>query len=244
MTGTVKAIDCIGRYCSFLCLILLTACSSVTEQKQPHVNAATVLLLPVTSLHQELSDTQAQIESILTANLKKKGFKVVTITAEQYTAVNQQALDDSGSIYSPEVGSFTPLNRSSYAKSIAARLNSKLTFDLLLLPELTLRSAAVEGESVTWDSVKRKIELQAAPGSITRLPEQSKGLSVSLTAYTQGGVRVNQVYGGISLPYTISFIKDQPNYVLKPEFFTDKEAAEGVKKALSQLYKQVNVGKK
>jgi hypothetical protein len=225
------------------CLVTLVACSSSTqtskEKKLPVYAANTLLLLPVKSLHKELISSEPAVDIVLKKYFGKTKFNIVTLSEKQYAEVNKLALEQSGSIYSPAVGDYTPLDTRRYAASMKKLLGEKYEFDTLVIPQIILRSGEVIDDSVEFDGVERKLEY--AKGGPTGIkPRTPKGLSIQINAFAAGNNATQPVFGGVSLPFIIQVQDNAPTFVIKPEYFSEAELEEGAKVAIKRLQKQLD----
>jgi hypothetical protein len=196
----------------------------------------------VQSLHQELNVAEPLVDVVLKKRLSDTSFKVKTLSDEQFQQANSLALLESGSIYDPAVGSYVPLDLRVYAASIKKILVQQYQFDTLVLAKLLLRDAEIVDNHVEFDGVRRDLEYGAnTPKHI--VPRRVRGLALQLDAFTGDNNATRAVFGGISLPYYIKLQNNQPDFVIKENFFSKKEVEEAAKIAVKKLQQQLKYEK-
>lgn len=225
-----------------LAVFVFTGCTTVEEQKLPVYGANTILLLPVKSLHKELKTSEPSVDLVLKSQFEKTKFNIITLTTAEYERANKEALEISGSVYKPDVGDYVPLNTRLYASSLKNILADKYSFDTLVLASLLLREAKLDEDLIIFDGAERKLEYeQGSPRGL--LPRRPRGLSLQLNAFAQRNNATIDVFGGISLPFFIRVKDNKPEFVIKQQFFTEKELSEGLKIAVKQLTGQLEYQK-
>ncbi len=222
-----------------LLVLCLNGCEMVPDTKPLMIDANKVVVLHVEALHKELKDSSKPIYRQLINNIEKKGFQVESMTAEHYQQLREEALLVSGSVYDPNVGRFIPLNRSVYIKAIVDLSARQFSHDIVLIPEVVLRTASVVGDKASWDNVEREVTFINQPLSTYDLPRKIKGLSLRLAGYTYNGAEVFLNFSGVSLPYHMRYFDGKITPDLKEQFFTDDELEEGVDLALEPFFEQV-----
>lgn len=225
----------------FLTVLLLLAsvgfigCAS--QVTTPVYQAKHLLLLPVQSLHKELQANEPMIDELLYQSLESSRFSLRTLSPKQYKTLHAKALEVSGAIYTPAVGDYTPLNPGLYAKALLAMVHDDWQVDTVVMPKLLLRDAQMQGTKVMFDGIKKPLEY-AANTPQTWMPERPRGLSLQLSAYNLDGNSIAPVFAGLSLPFIIKQESNKPKYILKTEFFTEKEAKKASKVASKKLLQQ------
>ena len=228
-----------------LCLLtaivgfLISSCETVPAKEPLKINAHRVVVLHVESLHKELKKAAEPAYQQLIKNIEKKGFYVVPLTAADNQLLRDKAMELSGSVYDPQVGEFVPLDRFTYIKAMIDLSAKLFSHDVVLMPEVVLRTTNVVGDEMQWDGVKREISFINQPAAAYDLPQRGKGLSLRLAGYTRNGAKVFLDFSGISLPYHLRYVNGKLTLQLKEQFFTDKELKDGVDMALNPFFKQV-----
>ena len=232
----------IGILSVLITLFLVVGCARVTQVKLKVYDAQRILLLPTQSKHKELKDSTTSIDKQLFTRFNQSKFTVITPSTDDFSQAHKTALESSGAIYDPAVGNYVPLNSRDYILSLSGLLSLRYQFDSIAVPKLVLRQASIETKYVLIDGSKRKFEyMPGTPNSI--LPRQVKGLSLQLKVYTRNNNNTKAVFSGISLPFLIREQNNQPEFVLKTVFFTEKELKQGVDAAIKALKKQLRYKK-
>jgi hypothetical protein len=223
----------------FPLLFCVSSCEAVPDQQPVKIKVSSLVVMPVDSLQEELLVGGGEIHSVLVANLQKRGYRVLTPDAAGYRKLLDEALVVSGSVYDPAVSRFLPLNRDVFIKALVDSAATNLGAELVLIPEVVLRTGDVAGDHVEWDGVARELEFLQKPEQSYRLPPRAKGASLRVAAYTRNGAEVYLQFGGISLPYRARYRDKQ--LVLEPKVppYTSKEMAEGVNTALLPFFRQI-----
>lgn len=224
---------------SVLSVLFVSGCETVPLQKPLKIDANRVVVLHVESLHKELTNSAAPVYQQLIKSIQKKGFQVISLTDAVYQKMHEDALLVSGSVYDPQVGVFIPLDRSTYIKAIIDLSAKQFAHDIVLIPEMVLRTASVTGDKANWDDVSRELVFIDQPPTTYQLPRKVKGLSLRLGAYTYNGAEVFLNFSGISLPYQMRYFDKKISLNLKEQYFTDEELKEGINLALKPFFKQV-----
>jgi hypothetical protein len=223
------------------CSLLFTACASTTTSDKPVVEAHSVLLLPATSLHKELNGSLTDVASELDRQLDAAGFTVVHAEPDVFEAAKKKALEVSGAVYNPKVGRYVPLNREVYVAQLMSALSVTYKHNVVIKPDLILRTAVVDGDYAKWDNLKREIEIINKPKTPFQMPDRAKGLSLRLKYYTRNGAMLDTSYGGVSLPYVLDFASGKAEYQLKELFFKQKDLQNSVELALAPFLQQVKL---
>ena len=230
---------CIGFL--FTCAALfLAGCETVPAKELLKIEASKVVVIPVESLHRELKRVSGPVYAELVEQVRKQGFQVTELSDTEYEQLRQQALEISGSIYDPKVGAFLPLKRATFIKAVVDLSAQQYDHDIVLIPELVLRTADVNGDKAEWDDVKREVSVISESETTYKLPEKIKALSLRLGAYTNKGAEVYLNFSGISLPYHLRHVNKKMTLELKENYFTVREIKEGVNIALQPFKQQVS----
>ena len=227
------------RFYILVAALLLAACSTTEVRQVPVIKAKAVLLLPLTSLHNELAQAGHNVTLELTKALEKRRFAVINPSEEQTKLAVDQALAAAGAVYDPSIGQFLPMDRLVYIKSLIDYYGTQFEFEVLIQPELLIRNASVVGDSASWDGAERSIELSNKPNTPYRPLKTVRGVSLKLSVYSQKGADLLHSYAGISLPYTINYRVKPPEFDLKEQLFTVKEQRQAVDGALKPFFYQV-----
>jgi hypothetical protein len=224
-----------------LIFLSLQSCQTVPLEKTFIIKANTIVIFPAESLHKELDRFSEDVQIVLSEKMKKKNFNVVLVSVEEYQQLRKEALTISGSMYEPSVGKLAPLNRNAFVKALVDLTSEKYAYDVIIVPDMVLRSAETQGDQGVWDGVKRDFSWVEKPKEIYRLPAKATGLSLRLGAYTNNGGNIVLNYTGVSLPYDLLYntLSGKFGFQLKDVFFTKKELNESVELALLSFFAQV-----
>lgn len=222
-----------------LCCTAIAACTTTEQRKGPVISAHSILLLQPESLHEELAGAGLPVYNDLSNALQKKRFSVLTTTAEQYNQAVDQALATAGAMYDPAIGKFLPLDRRIYIKSLIDYYAAQHEFEVLIMPELLIRTAEVRGDDAYWDNTERKIELHNKPSVPYRPLRAVRGVSLKLSVYSRNGADLLQSYAGIALPYRVDYNVQPPLFIIKNPLFTEREQQQAVDAALKPVFLQV-----
>ncbi len=221
--------------------LFLLGCETVPVADTLVVKAKTVLVLPADSLHKELDPFYGDVQLRLAKMISEKGFKVTTIEGREYQQLANDALTVSGSVYEPSVGKMVPLNRSTFSKALIDLISERKRFDIIVLPEMVLRTANVDGDKAVWDGIEREFTWSEKPDDIYTLPSKASGLSLKLGAFTHNGAQVLVKFTGITLPYNLRNDNGRFIFELKDPFFSRDELNESVDLSLKAFFKQVEL---
>src|SRR5690554_903670 len=227
------------RFYILVAALLLASCSTTEVRQGPVIKAKSVLLLPLTSLHNELAQAGHNVTLELTKALEKRRFAVINPSEEQTKLAVDQALAAAGAVYDPSIGQFLPMDRLVYIKSLIDYYGTQFDFEVLIQPELLIRNADVVGDTATWDGVERSVELSSKPKTPYRALKTVRGVSIRLSAYSHNGADLLHSYAGIGLPYTINYAVKPPAFDLKTVLFTEKEQRQAAENALKPFFYQV-----
>jgi hypothetical protein len=230
------------KYIGALCFCaVLSGCETVPVEDALVVKAKTILVMPADSLHQQLDPFYRDVQHRLATGISEKGFSVTTIEGREYKKLYNEALTVSGSVYEPGVGKQVPLNRGAFSKALIDLVSERKRFDIVVLPEMLLRTAIVDGDKAVWDGIDQKFTWVEKPDDIYRLPAKASGLSLRLAAYTDQGAEVMVKFTGIALPYNIRNDNGRFVFELKDPLFSREELNEGVDLSLKSFLKQVEL---
>lgn len=220
-------------------LSLLPGCTTEPAVKHDRMVANSIILLPVTSVHDELLAGSEQITKELEKRLRAQGFDVFQLPPQQVAAFKAQALESTGSVYEPKVKKTVPLDKSKYHYQLIRLAAREYDFDLIVIPQLWLRKTRINIDEARWDDVSREVEFINKPETIYKLPKSARGVSLRLSVYSSNGGKVDSSFGGISLPYKIDYSEGKAGFELKKQFYTHSEIKEGVKIVLNHLRAEV-----
>lgn len=222
--------------CLMLMTVLLLSCTSEPVIKREQMLAQTVLLLPLSTLHQELTQGGELIAEQLEQQLSRHGFTVFALAPQVHQRYVDKALEISGAVYDPNIGQFVPLDKGVYAYNFVRLIAVDYEFDVVLNPQLLLRTTRVNMDEAQWDGVSREIEFVVKPEKNYQIPRSAKGVSLRLNGYSRNGGSVSTGFGGVSLPYRVDLAQGIKGFKLKESFYTKSEIKEGVKVALESFY--------
>jgi hypothetical protein len=220
------------RFLMVLCLLvpLLEGCT--TEPLEPQQQVEKAIVLPLFTLHKELRSDLSIVQTQLVRALEAAGYECEQISEEEFEKLRDNAFSESGSIYNPSVGEYVALEPVAYRKSLLQQLRSR-GFDVMILPELQLRAASVQGNSILWDGVSRDVIVRGSGRFL--MPREARGLSLAVTAYGSTGVLVGRGFGGITVPFYLDTTGSTAQFRLRDAFYDSAEVKEGVAIAIRGL---------
>ncbi|CAA0115093.1 Uncharacterised protein [BD1-7 clade bacterium] len=226
---------------------VMVGCTTEAVRKEPKevpkIPITSILVMPVSSLTQDIGEGAAQIEQQLYKELKSAGYDVILPDVVTFKRLYDAALVESGSIYNPNTKSFLPLDRSVYMRYMIQNLQRYYEHDVLVDPEVLLRPAKIVGDDAVWDGVQMEVDVRNEPRSGYRLPPLGKGISLRIASYTRKGAGIELTFAGISIPYIVFYNDGASDIELKDAFFTDKELDKAVDRALEPLLQRVTEAK-
>lgn len=226
--------------------LFLSACGK-SDLLKPQVDIpkfdlskSVVLVAPASTIHKELLGVAEDIQFEYVRQLAAYGVDVYEIKPSRFNRYHKVALDDSGSIYDPNVKRFLPLKQREYVKKLNALLSQDGRFDLLLIPELMLRPAKIKDGVAYWDYGSEKLpvigteeDIKNAEGGTT------KGLSVRMRLYRLDGARILESYGAVILPFDINLKRGSPVYTLRAGALNSlQNIQQGVSRSLKHTVKK------
>jgi len=217
------------RRCLKLTLLIVVAmlgsgCGSGASKPELPVQKAVVL--PVSTLHKELRRDVGIVQSHLVEALDDAGYDCVVISVDEFARLQANAFDVSGSIYNPTVGEFVALDDAKYRASLLQQLRARGAFDVMIMPELTLRAARIKGNVISWDGVNRDLEVRGDGKYLT--PREARGLSLLVSLYGNNGNMVGRGIGGIAVPFYLDVHTEVAKFQLRDAFYAPDEVSEGV----------------
>ena len=230
----------VGKIFLYLAVfVALGACTSEPMVKKDRMLARSIVILPITSVHDELLKGAGKINNELEKRLSDEGFDVFQLPAQKAAAYRRKALEMTGSVYDPKVKKSLPLDKSTYLYHLIQLAAKEYDFDLIASPQLWLRTTRVNIDEAQWDGITREIEFIDKPASTYKLPKAARGVSLRMNVHSRNGGMVDSSFGGISLPYRIDYADGKAGFALKRQFYTHREIKEGVKIVLSHLRTEV-----
>jgi hypothetical protein len=201
-----------------------------------------VLLFPLNvavALPTEVEAGVGPVSSELRAYLEGCGLAVETIElGAARDAWLRAAVAHKGEV-GPEKMSFEGA-----ASTLARQLRETRTFDALLVPWIAMRAARMRGGSVSWDGVKRKLDLAGDTGNrgirwaLNRLQLYVKAPSLQVAGFSPQGDKLFEGIGGLDLvdeaELDVSAAKIHFDMTPKAEILQDrKHLREGIAIALA-----------
>jgi hypothetical protein len=183
-------------------------------------------------LHKELRRDASIVQNELRKALQDAGYDCVELSADDFEKLQRNAFDESGSIYNPSVGEYIALDDAKYRASLLQQLRTR-AFNIMILPELQLRPARVQGNNIIWDGVTRNMEVRGTGKYLA--PREARGLSLSVSAYGSTGVVVGRGIGGITVPFYLDATSSNVQFQMRDAFYDIDEVSEGVEIAIKRL---------
>jgi hypothetical protein len=175
----------------------------------------------------------------LRAALESHGVRVIAPELFEIRAVWDSAVNDVGTLLDAR-GDFDPgLLDVAASRLIEAYRSQGHRFDALLLSYLESRIVTISGGSVSWDGVKRRIQIDRSKGGkdLWKWPnhEPSVCLSLRVIAYSGDGQRIFERYGGLEVVH--HYRSRDLAEIVRSDLFLDRAALrEGVEIALAPLF--------
>lgn len=234
-------------------LLSLMACSSlpsfsVVNNDAPEnkvdlqYSGKTVLLLPVYSLLRDFRALSPAVFEALAQSLEERGFDVFELTKEEYRRFRKQALHDVGAIYSPELKELIPEDEFVFINAFIAHLKNSGKFDVLLMPELQLEVAQLDGEKLAWGGIEQRLEIydanqeQVSVDDWQSQPEVHRALSMQMYYYAKQSQQLEKQNIGLSVPYQILLDSNgQGRYVVPQYLITEEQLNRAVNYLLAPL---------
>ena len=216
--------------------VWLTACSQ-QPTKPASVDEAQkrIVVLPVFSLVKDFRQYSDDVHQRLLRQLKSMGYDTIVLEHTQYQQMRRQALEQSGSIYNPMVGEFVPYKEDIYLASLVEQLRTQESFDLILLPELVLRDAKLDGDLMVWDGGKLPFQISGDKKQRYKTPSRVRGLSLEIEVYTPTLRQKVRHFGAIAVPYYFDLNTKPPSFKLRENLFDGKVVDAGVGLAIEPL---------
>jgi hypothetical protein len=194
-----------------------------------------IVVLPVFSLVKEFRQYSDDVHQRLLGQLKSMGYDPIVLEHAHYQQIRRQALEQSGSIYNPMVGEFVPYKEDVYLASLVEQLGSEEGFDLILLPELVLRDAKLDGDLMVWDGAKLPFQVSGDKKQRYKTPSRIRGLSLEIEVYTPGLRQKVRHFGAIAVPYYYDLNTTPPRFKLRENLFDGKVVDAGIGLAIDPL---------
>lgn len=214
-----------------LMLVLLAACANTPDSAPSSAVSAdigllikppaTVVLLPVRSISAQMRDGIDTIQLAAQNTLTQIGYDVFVVKARTYKQLREEALAVSGSIYSPDVGQFVPLDDDVYMQSMLSQIQAVADVDALVKVDLQLRDVANTGELVTWDNTRAKLEVINTRSVVYAAPTALKGLSFQISAFDAEGRKQFASRQGFALPYRLHVSEEVAEFQVRDDLFSD-----------------------
>lgn len=195
----------------------------------------TVVVIPVFSLLKDFRSMSEDISQELMIQLEQNSFDSFVLNKKMFKVLNRKALEESGAIYNPEVGQFVPTRRDVYIKSLVKQLGSVGEFNLLLVPEITMRRARISGDEVWWDNQSMPLPVSGKSKTAYKVPAEGRGLSLKLSAYTSSGGEQMTSYGAIAVPFYLDLSKTPPEFKARKKVLQMTDFSAAVKQAMQPL---------
>lgn len=235
---------CKPWFCLAFCLgcFFVSACASQPAEKNRRPGTAalsskqqTVVVIPVFSLVKDFRPMSDGIKDELMKQLEEKSFDCYVISKKMFKVLNRKALEESGAIYNPKVGEFVPTRKDVYIKSLISQLASVGEFNLLLVPEIVMRDARISGGEVWWDNQSMSLPISGKSRTSYKVPQQGRGLSLQLAAYTSSGGEQMMSYGAIAVPFYLDISEPQPELKMRKKVLHMTDFSHAVGQAIQPL---------
>ncbi len=223
-------------------IVLLSGCSTQsTQESKPkfYLPQKKVLLLPTHSSQPGTNELQAQTHALLQRGLQEAGFELIAIPETQWLAIEQEALDQSGSIYNPKLKRTIPYNRSLYLRNLIRVAQAyQVHFDAVIDTELLLRPAEVKKGKAQWDGIKERLIIK---GDVPKsgVISEAKGVSLKLLALSLEGGVIAQSFEGVAIPYEINYSALGKKLILRPYSQWVDTLPDAVNRSLKAFYERV-----
>lgn len=197
---------------------------------------ARVIILPPTTKFRNFQAGLDLVEEDLEKQVLAAGYDPQLVVRSDFELVWLDEVNAVGGIYDQTTG---VLNTSKYEQATAAmarRIASELKGQFLLVPELVLRDAQLEGSNANWDGRTFSVPIKNSGGRLLKLSGTLKGLSLQISALDAHGVLQFRSRGALLFPYVHNAEKIMNE--VRPDMFTSRdEMVEGIAIALMPLTK-------
>lgn len=192
----------------------------------------TVFLAPMTINYKSFTDGEASVVREIEKQLESNGWRVATMDEEEYLSVSSAIVSRIGGLFSSQNGQFESAKFNRLLKSLTRYIVRKGDYGAIVFPSLILKPAELEGSYVHWDGVTQTV---AATGRYYggSWIGKTRGLSLELVVFSSSGDWMFTSYGGVALPYLMTYERNQPVAKLRDDMFEKPEdIAAGVRAAL------------
>jgi hypothetical protein len=223
-------------YMPILCLLAMLGTACTMAPAKPELPLQKAIVLPVSTLHKELRGDAAIVQNQLAEALNEAGYDCYVITVQDFEQLQRKAFDESGSIYNPSVGEYVALDDARYRNSLLRQLRARGAFDVMVVPELMLRAARIQGNVISWDGVSRDLEVRGQSKYL--MPREARGLSLLVNAYGNNGGLAAKGIGGITVPFYLDARSNDTQFRLREAFYDVGEVSEGVDLAVKAFQRK------
>ena len=141
------------------CALLAVACATPQAAVTPKLQLERVVVAPLNlavHLPEELEGQREPVWRELVAFLESHNQRVSVLDSVEAGWVWEEVMEDM-------TRSDTPPALELALADFARRIGSEADYDLLVIPSLVVRRAQVRGEEASWDGVRRRVPMLAAP---------------------------------------------------------------------------------
>jgi hypothetical protein len=224
-----------------LALLAITATASAQSPRAASEAEATlpqpgslILFLPASFEARELESGADVVLQAMHEWLARAGYKTALLNKQNYELLWRQEVEAAEHTHGAAAGHSRPDARAVALTTLASRLAHETSAQLILVPQLVLRSAQLSGTKAEWDGRQALIATRGLmyENSISR--GSTLALSVHLLALTGTGAVAFRSYGGITLPYKINVLKERME--LRNDLYeSEQDVSEGARIALEPL---------
>lgn len=172
--------------------------------------------------------------------LRQRGCDVATPSLAAFDDLWKQSGSEIGTLYDEEGKLQQDRFDAAVGALVAALRRRGESFDALVLPYLHLRQGRFRGKSVTWDGVRRKLQIEYAHHDVVQVGFDrgtTPVTSVRILVYDADGSKQLDSYGGLELTLEMKISGDFYHLFQRTDLFEDPEPLrDGVRVAFEPYF--------
>lgn len=229
-----------------LIAVILSACATSVSKPvadnfiaQTYVRPAKgsrVIILPPTAKYRDFQPGLDLVEDELEKQVLAAGYEPQLVVRSDFDLVWREEVDAVGGVYDATTGALRAAKYEQATAAMVRRIATELKGQLLLVPQLVLRTAKLDGGNVEWDGRTFTVPITKSDRRVTKFSGNIPGLSLQISAFDVGGGLQFGSHGALLFPYRHN-MEEVVNEV-RPDMFSHRdEIVEGVAIALMPLTK-------
>lgn len=192
-----------------------------------------IFVTPINEVFKDLDGGGKIVFDEIVKQLEASGWKVSTMSEENYLDILSLHAKSVGGFFSPETG-MKNIEKYNYVISMVAKnIGESGDYAAVIIPSFSLKTAKLGGRNASWDGVKRKYLAEGRYAIDMRWSGNTKGLSIELSAFTPSGEWIFTSYGGLMLPFHTTVKHGDPVNELRSDMFeSENDIKSGIEVAL------------